>query len=209
MFGNDPLGGEPRAVVATSRRVEPERRGRGDGTPACPPRRRAGDAPAAARRPSHASKPPPPGSKTVTIIDGSSGKSHDVVIPGKADGERGEGAGRPEAAGNDAARRRSRRSARTARGRLRSTPHPRDVAGEQEGLAAHRHHRRRPRHQRLRHRRRARQAAGAGQLSRSRPMAPSSNSWRSRRARKSTKCCCRCRWSRSTIPTTIPARRRC
>ena len=32
---------------------------------------------------------------------------------------------------------------------------------------------------------------------------------RARARGAATRCCCRCRWSRSTIPTTIPARRRC
>ena len=30
-----------------------------------------------------------------------------------------------------------------------------------------------------------------------------------RARRRATRCCCNCRWSRSTIPTTIPARTRC
>ena len=34
-------------------------------------------------------------------------------------------------------------------------------------------------------------------------------SWPSGRARNATRFCCRFRWSRSTIPTTIPARRPC
>ena len=50
---------------------------------------------------------------------------------------------------------------------------------------------------------------GAGDASRSRPTAPISSARRRARAAKATRCCCRCRWSRSTIPTTIPARRRC
>jgi polysaccharide deacetylase 2 family uncharacterized protein YibQ len=86
IFGNDPLGGEPIAVVATlspeGGPAKPEaggdrERARHDGQSSGAPEGAAvakmkGEAP-----------PPPPGSKTVTIIDGSSGKSRDVLIPGK------------------------------------------------------------------------------------------------------------------------------
>lgn len=79
-FVNDPLGGEPTAVVATKL------------TPAAPTDRDADpsgkqharhDGPAvesAANAPTTA--PPQPGSKTVTIIDGSSGARQQVTIPG-------------------------------------------------------------------------------------------------------------------------------
>ena len=36
-----------------------------------------------------------------------------------------------------------------------------------------------------------------------------SSGWSAARAATATRCCCRCRWSRSTIRTTIRARRRC
>lgn len=76
-FVNDPLGGEPMAVVA----AKPDGRvpaaagtdskhSRYDGPPPGVP------APNAAT--------PPPGGKTVTIIDGSSGQRQEVVIPGTA-----------------------------------------------------------------------------------------------------------------------------
>ena len=76
MFANDPLGGEPMAVVATKPAA-----GANDG--ARDPR--FGD-PAAADADSQSAKavvtlPPPVSGKTVTIIDGSSGKRTDVVIP--------------------------------------------------------------------------------------------------------------------------------
>ena len=77
---NDPLGGEPTAVVATKptpasptdREVDSsgKQHARHDG-PAAP----AADAAVA---------PPPPGSKTVTIIDGSSGAKQQVTIPGNS-----------------------------------------------------------------------------------------------------------------------------
>ncbi len=90
IFVNDPLGGEPVAVVATapprcdampSRMPRPlEQHYRHDGQAATAPNgaaaaKIAGEPPA-----------PPPGAKTVTIIDGSSGKSRDVLIPGAGNG---------------------------------------------------------------------------------------------------------------------------
>ena len=80
LFVNDPLGGEPTAVVATklpsanqAGAAKPE----GDGKEHS---RRDGPAEVAAP----AKVEIPPGSKTITIIDGSSGKRQDVVIPGNA-----------------------------------------------------------------------------------------------------------------------------
>jgi hypothetical protein len=88
IFVNDPLGGEPTAVVAT-------------GSPAKTPAKPAGDGQQHSRHdgPSDnaatadvpatvapAAVAPPSGSKTVTIIDGSSGKRQDVIIPGKSSG---------------------------------------------------------------------------------------------------------------------------
>ena len=85
IFVNDPLGGEPTAVVATGSPVIPQAKPAGDGEQHSrhegPPSDQAPSTnvviPAAA---------PPPGSKTITIIDGSSGKHQDVVIPGKSSG---------------------------------------------------------------------------------------------------------------------------
>jgi polysaccharide deacetylase 2 family uncharacterized protein YibQ len=85
VFGNDPLGGEPRAVVATDQpggsakneaNADARQHARHDGA--------AGNAPAAAAPAVTIKTAPPPGGKTVTIIDGSSGERRDVVIPGKA-----------------------------------------------------------------------------------------------------------------------------
>jgi polysaccharide deacetylase 2 family uncharacterized protein YibQ len=80
-FVNDPLGGEPMAVVATkgpaTKAAAPaagkDAGARHDGAPTIP-----GAASADA-------KIPPPGSKTITIIDGSNGKRQDIVVPGKPD----------------------------------------------------------------------------------------------------------------------------
>jgi uncharacterized protein len=86
-FVTDPLGGEPTAVVAT--KVSPtsisardsdrdgKQHSRHDGTASSAP-----DASAASAKPDEA---PPPGSRTVTIIDGSSGARKLVTIPGNPD----------------------------------------------------------------------------------------------------------------------------
>jgi polysaccharide deacetylase 2 family uncharacterized protein YibQ len=72
-FVNDPLGGEPVAVV--SAKPEAGKAAPRDGGEA---ERKSSDA-ATAKVPV-----PPAGANTVTIIDGSSGQRHEVVIPGKA-----------------------------------------------------------------------------------------------------------------------------
>ena len=87
---NDPLGGEPVAVVATKLpatvQAKPDNgddkeHSRHDGMAEKPadPALAAAIAAAAAK-----AVAPPPGSKTVTIIDGSNGKSQDVIIPGNS-----------------------------------------------------------------------------------------------------------------------------
>ncbi|HEY1475295.1 MAG TPA: divergent polysaccharide deacetylase family protein [Pseudolabrys sp.] len=86
IFVNDPLGGEPTAVVAT-------------GAPAKKPVKPEADGQQASRRdspPSDATPPKtvatpaapdtPPGSKIITIIDGSSGKQENVTVPGRPSG---------------------------------------------------------------------------------------------------------------------------
>ncbi|HEY1312076.1 MAG TPA: divergent polysaccharide deacetylase family protein [Pseudolabrys sp.] len=83
IFVNDPLGGEPTAVVATGS-VAKKPDAVGDGQ-----QHSRYDGPAALSAPANASAPSaaagaPPGSKTITIIDGSSGKHQDVVISGKS-----------------------------------------------------------------------------------------------------------------------------
>ena len=100
IFVNDPLGGEPVAVVAT---MQPpagsapldagaalEQQYRHDGPAATAPK--AG----AVAKIAPDTPPAPPGSKTVTIIDGSSGKSRDVLIPGNAAGSAPKAAGDPK-----------------------------------------------------------------------------------------------------------------
>jgi uncharacterized protein len=88
IFVNDPLGGEPTAVVATGSTATAQGK-----TPATP----GGDGQqhfrhdgqptgtaASGKAAIPPAAPPPPGSKTITIIDGSSGKHQDVIIPGKS-----------------------------------------------------------------------------------------------------------------------------
>jgi polysaccharide deacetylase 2 family uncharacterized protein YibQ len=81
-FVNDPLGGQPVAVVSTQ-------------SAAGAPAKIAGGAEASHRHDGGADGPAataaivdvkvPPGAKTVTIIDGSNGKRQQVVVPGKPD----------------------------------------------------------------------------------------------------------------------------
>jgi len=86
IVADDPFGGEPMAMVPASPRAEAA-------AAAANPARPGGDSPAVAdkTRPNRYDGPtageqpaepePPPGSKTVNIIDGSSGKRQQVVIP--------------------------------------------------------------------------------------------------------------------------------
>ena len=86
IFGDDPLGGEPVAVVTAKRSgadAQAKREGASDGINHArydgPAGEKAADAAVAVKITSL-----PPGSKTITIIDGSSGKTQEVTIPGKA-----------------------------------------------------------------------------------------------------------------------------
>jgi hypothetical protein len=84
IFVNDPLGGEPTAVVSTSFIAKKTDAAAGDGQ-----QHSRYDGPPVVAPAGTATMPPgtvtpPPGSHTITIIDGSSGKHQDVVIPGKS-----------------------------------------------------------------------------------------------------------------------------
>jgi uncharacterized protein len=82
-FVNDPLGGEPLVVVATKSAGGGAADGAaGDGKEHT---RHDGEKSAAKLAADRAAEVPP-GSQTITIIDGSSGKSKDVVIPGTGGG---------------------------------------------------------------------------------------------------------------------------
>ena len=78
MVADDPLGGEPMAVVAT--KLQP---GEGDTAKGDGKEHDRRDGPAVVRmEPGAVAAKIPEGAKTVTIIDGSSGKRQEVVIPG-------------------------------------------------------------------------------------------------------------------------------
>ena len=85
---NDPLGGEPTAVVATKTppSTQSARDGDRDGKQHARHDGEAGSAPNAPEAAAKAVEAPPPGSRTVTIIDGSSGARHQFTIPGNSDG---------------------------------------------------------------------------------------------------------------------------
>lgn len=85
LFGNDQFGGEPMAVVETAPlgQAKTAADATGDGQHHAHhdgPADGAAATGAAAKADAH--QPLPPGAKTVTIIDGSSGKQREVVIPG-------------------------------------------------------------------------------------------------------------------------------
>jgi uncharacterized protein len=85
IFVNDRLGGEPTAVIATGSAAKQPAKPASDGQ-----QQSRHDGPPSDKAPSVSvaipAAGPPPGSKIITIIDGSSGKQLDVVIPGKSSG---------------------------------------------------------------------------------------------------------------------------
>jgi hypothetical protein len=86
-FVNDPLGGEPTAVVATKPpSTQTARDSDRDGKQHARHDGVAGSTPDAGAAVAKAIEAPPPGSKTVTIIDGSSGARQQFTIPGNSDG---------------------------------------------------------------------------------------------------------------------------
>jgi len=83
---NDPLGGEPTAVVATKPpSAQTGRDSDRDGKQHARHDGVAGSAADAGSPATKAAEAPPPGSKTVTIIDGSSGARQQFTIPGTPD----------------------------------------------------------------------------------------------------------------------------
>lgn len=85
---NDPLGGEPTAVVATKAppSTQSARDGDRDGKQHARHDGEVGSAPNAPEAAAKTVEAPPPGSRTVTIIDGSSGARQQFTIPGNSDG---------------------------------------------------------------------------------------------------------------------------
>jgi polysaccharide deacetylase 2 family uncharacterized protein YibQ len=80
VLADDPLGGEPMAIVA-ARQTPPAADRKAADTARNSDQAGVAIVPAKVVETAAA---PPPGSKTVTIIDGMSGKKQDVVIPGKS-----------------------------------------------------------------------------------------------------------------------------
>ena len=214
---DDPLGGEPIAVVATGfDRAEAGRQPAspggaatqgprsydGPGTPGRSSCRSGADR---RRRPASADAPAP-SSKTVTIIDGSTGKRQEVADPGVARRPRAARAApaRDTRHGAHPAHRARRRAAgRSLRPRRQAAAGPQGRRRGSRSWSAGSASAPPPPS------RRSQKLPGAGDLRvralRRRRRAPG----RRARAPTATRCCCRRRWSRSTIPTTIPARRRC
>ena len=202
IFTDNPLGGEPIARIALHQAPADEKPvGGAPNTPS--------------RRPKSAAKAGAAGEqKTVTIIDGSSGKRQDVVDrrakpptrPRRRCRARDDGRHRSAPAGKIALRHDSggRRRTEAVHG-LRGRSRPRQGGQDARG----RHRRRRPWRRRRQDHRRHHEAAAGGDAGvyalrvGSRPSSPNG------RGRSATRSCCRSRWSRSTIPTTIPVRRPC
>ena len=82
----DPLGGQPTAVVPTALSSSGQAKvdAGGDGRQHAHHDGTMNGAPATVSAVAKLKSTPPPGSSTITIIDGSSGQSHEVVVPGKA-----------------------------------------------------------------------------------------------------------------------------
>jgi polysaccharide deacetylase 2 family uncharacterized protein YibQ len=97
MLADDPLGGEPMALVTADRGADnPAPAAEAAASqPAAPASVRVGEQPSRYDGPRTASGEPaasppqtvPAGSKTITIIDGTSGKHRDVVVAGPGDGK--------------------------------------------------------------------------------------------------------------------------
>ena len=84
IFVKDPLGGEPTAVVATAPLAKITAKPDGDGQQHSRHDGLASDAAPPEKVVTSAVVALPPGTKTITIIDGSSGKHENVIVPGKS-----------------------------------------------------------------------------------------------------------------------------
>jgi hypothetical protein len=76
MIVDDPFGGEPMAITPANLTAV---------SPATQPEQSTADPPEGSAPPAASTLPAPPAGKTITIIDGTSGKRQDIVIPGTAD----------------------------------------------------------------------------------------------------------------------------
>jgi uncharacterized protein len=86
IFVNDPLGGEPTAVVATGAPAKKPVKPEADGQQASRHESPSSDTTPPKTVATPAAPNPPPGSKVITIIDGSSGKQENVTVPGRPSG---------------------------------------------------------------------------------------------------------------------------
>ena len=88
VFVNDPLGGEPVAVVVAKQpatgKAAQEKSGDGKEHSRYDSHAVTTPDPAVMAAAAAVAKLPPPGGKTITIIDGSSGKSQEIIMPGNA-----------------------------------------------------------------------------------------------------------------------------
>ncbi len=207
LFNSNPLGGEPIVRIALPQATPGEKSA--SAAPAISePMARSATKQAAIGEQKAGEQ------KTVTIIDGSSGKHQEVPIGGAVDGpDKAETAAPammagidPQAAGkiplrHDPGDRRRPEAVHGLRGRGRSRQ------GRQD--AGRRHRGRRPRRRRGQDHRRHHETAARGDPGVHALRFGSRPSSRNGRGRSITRSCCRFRWSRSTIPTTIPARRPC
>ena len=87
IFVNDPLGGEPTAVATTGSIAKPPAKPDTDSQQHSRSDESSSGEATTAKVVILPAVTPPPGSKTITIIDGSSGKRQDVIIPGQSSGK--------------------------------------------------------------------------------------------------------------------------
>jgi polysaccharide deacetylase 2 family uncharacterized protein YibQ len=85
LLHDDPFGGEPIAIVSTDGRAPPAAQKAGEPGASTPAKPQVGNAAA----PAGASMAAAAGSKTITIIDGTSGKRQEVAIPSTSEPEHG------------------------------------------------------------------------------------------------------------------------
>ena len=167
--------------------------------------------PRAGEKPDKAGAAPPDEQKTVTIIDGSSGARHKVVI-GRRGHRQGRAGSRPDDDGgidppareialwhDPGGRRRTE-----AVHRLRRRGRPRQGCKN----AGSRDRRRRPRRRRGQDHRSHHETAGRGNAGVHALRSDPDQTHRAG-APNATRSCCKSRWNLSTIPTTIPGRRPC
>jgi hypothetical protein len=93
LFVDEPFGGEPMVIISADTRTSPAKAGGETAPVATKP-----DAAAPPTALAEGDKPAPPGTKTVTIIDGTTGKRQEVTVapPGGAPASKQGAASKPE-----------------------------------------------------------------------------------------------------------------